>query len=369
MADHDISDALREQVADAVAQGTSLCISGGNSKAFYGHRTDRVNHHPLRVEEHRGITNYQPSELTLTARAGTPLADIRAELDAAGQMLPFDPPALDGVNGQVATLGGTLACGFSGPARPFAGSCRDYVLGTRIINGRAQSLRFGGEVMKNVAGYDLSRLMVGALGTFGVILDASLKVLPKPAVTRSFSAVCSPEEALDFLHEKRMAYLPLTGASFHDGQLHYRLAGAISAVSDCAEQFHNALGGTENDGVHWDALREHTLPFFDDSRPLWRLAVPPGTGVFGLADTATSESDDMLIDWGGQQRWLLSEAEPAAIQQRARQLGGHATRFQRGDESVFQDIQPAERQLHERLKAAFDPKGLFNPGRLATGLS
>jgi len=196
MADHDISDALREQVADAVAQGTSLCISGGNSKAFYGHRTDRVNHHPLRVEEHRGITNYQPSELTLTARAGTPLADIRAELDAAGQMLPFDPPALDGVNGQVATLGGTLACGFSGPARPFAGSCRDYVLGTRIINGRAQSLRFGGEVMKNVAGYDLSRLMVGALGTFGVILDASLKVLPKPAVTRSFSAVCSPEEAL-----------------------------------------------------------------------------------------------------------------------------------------------------------------------------
>jgi len=134
MADHDISDALREQVADAVAQGTSLCISGGNSKAFYGHRTDRVNHHPLRVEEHRGITNYQPSELTLTARAGTPLADIRAELDAAGQMLPFDPPALDGVNGQVATLGGTLACGFSAAPRTTAST------GTRCVNTRCPFL-------------------------------------------------------------------------------------------------------------------------------------------------------------------------------------------------------------------------------------
>ncbi len=363
MADHDITDNLRERVAEAMTTGATLRLVGGDSKSFYGCEVD-PSATTLEIAGHRGITNYQPTELTLTARAGTPLSELRAALDDAGQMLPFEPPAFDGCDGALATLGGTVACGLSGPARPFNGACRDFLLGTRIINGRAQVLRFGGEVMKNVAGYDLSRLMVGALGSFGVILDASFKVLPKPAVTRSFSAACDLETALATMREKRMQYLPLTGASYVGERLHYRLAGATSSVNECAQIFHNDIAGEEDDGSHWQALREHTHPFFDDTRPLWRLALPPGTGPI----TVDSSSADQIVDWCGQQRWLLSDAPADIIQACARRAGGHATRFRRGDRNLFQDGEPSIQLLQTRLKAAFDPSGLFNPGKLAAGL-
>lgn len=360
MVDHDDSAALQARVLDAVHNDQALCIQGGGSKQFYGRQTERHNHPTLNTAQHSGIVSYQPTELTLTARAGTPLAEIRAALDEAGQMLPFDPPALDAADGKVATLGGTLACGLSGQVRPFAGSCRDYVLGVRVINGHAQSLRFGGEVMKNVAGYDLSRIMVGALGTFGVLLDASLKVLPKPAVTRCYTASCSEIDALAFMQSKRMGYLPLSGASYHDGAVHYRLAGAASAVEACARDMRDAIGGSEEDSTYWPALDEQLLPFFDDARPLWRLAVPPGTGSLSLPG-------DYMIDWGGQQRWLLSEAPAEQIQSLVTAAGGHATRFKRGDTNVFQTIPLAQVALHTRLKHAFDPRGVFNPGRLFEG--
>ncbi|MEM7376332.1 MAG: glycolate oxidase subunit GlcE [Pseudomonadota bacterium] len=357
MVDRDDSADLIAQVNAALERAHPLAITGGGSKAFLGRQTDRHGHETLSTVHHAGIVNYQPTELTLTARAGTPLADIRAALDEADQALPFEPPALDGAGGTVATLGGTLACGLSGQTRPFAGSCRDYVLGVRVINGRGQALRFGGEVMKNVAGYDLSRLMVGALGTFGVLLEGSLKVLPKAPVTRSFRAACSAEEALAFASAARRTFSPLSGLAFHGGTLHYRLAGSESAVDACSATLNARLACDEDTGDHWTALNEQTLPFFDDTRPLWRLAVPPGTGVLSLPG-------DTLIDWCGQQRWLLSDADADTVQAAARAAGGHATRFRRGEAHVFQDVPAAHQALLHRLKAAFDPQGVFNPGRL-----
>lgn len=361
MADRDQTQLLVDQVREAVERRHAVAIQGGNSKSFYGRDAGQSNLPSLSTANHIGIVNYQPTELTLTARAGTQLAEIRAALDAAGQVLPFEPPALDASSGQVATLGGTLACGLSGQTRPYAGSCRDYVLGVRVINGRAQHLRFGGEVMKNVAGYDLSRLMVGAFGSLGVITEASLKVLPKPATTRFFVAACSESDALAFTQAKRMNYLPLTGAAWWDGKLQYRLSGSTNAVEACAKQLSTAIGAEEIETDNWSDLNEQELPFFDDSRALWRLAVPSGTPAMSLPG-------DSLIDWGGQQRWLLSDAPAGDIFAAARAVNGHAMRMKRGDTSVFQDIQPAEHALHRRLKAAFDPELVFNPGRLMEGI-
>ncbi|SAL06081.1 glycolate oxidase FAD binding subunit [Caballeronia calidae] len=351
----DDSDRLIDEVARAVATHIPLRIRGGNTKAFLGRQTP-VEAVELDVRSHSGIVQYEPTELVMTARAGTPVAELTSALDAAEQMLPCEPPEFDGK----ATLGGAVAAGLSGPRRPWAGSVRDFVLGVRLITGEAKHLRFGGEVMKNVAGYDMSRLAAGSFGSLGVITEVSMKVLPKPRARRSVVLEIDAAEAMTELSAWRRGALPVTGACYADGRLHVRFEGGEGSVASALDR----IGGEELDMEFWTRLREHKLSFFRDPRPLWRLSLPYAAPLMSLPG-------DVLLDWGGAQRWLKSEAASTDIRAIARVAGGHATRFsplaesdQDHAESPFAPLSAPLARLHRELKFRLDPHGIFNPGRL-----
>jgi glycolate oxidase FAD binding subunit len=346
-ADLDDSVALLEQVNQALANATPLRIQGANSKAFLGRVTAGE---ILDTRAHRGIVRYDPTELVITARCGTPLAELANVLDAAQQMLPCEPPAF----GDDATVGGMIACGLSGPRRPWSGSVRDFVLGTRVITGLGKHLRFGGEVMKNVAGYDLSRLMAGSYGTLGLITEVSLKVLPKPRRALSISLQMSAEHALLRLAEWGQQPLPISAAC-HDGErLHLRLEGGEGSVAAA----HDRLGGEVLDPSYWADLNEQRLAFFDEDQPLWRLSVPHNTPRLSLPGR-------QLIDWGGAQRWLKSDAQARFIRQVVAEAGGHVTCYSHGlTDTPFQPLPDALLRYHQSLKQQLDPQGIFNPGRL-----
>ena len=348
----DRTEAIRDRVRAAFESGTPLAIEGGGSKRFYGRAPAGET---LKVAEHRGIVNHEPSELVLTVRSGTPVGETQAALAEHGQWLPFDPPRHD----EASTIGGVVACALSGPARPWTGAVRDFVLGTRIVNGRGDVLSFGGEVMKNVAGYDVSRLMAGALGTLGVLLEVSFKLLPRPAVERTRVLELAAGEAIRRLTEWARSPLPILGAC-HDGErLHLRLAGAEAAVAEAAER----IGGEPGDGALWEDLRDHRLPFFaEDGPPLWRLSVPAHVPPLDLPDP-------VLTDWGGAQRWLRSDAPEPVVRSAAAAAGGHATCFRGGDrERPFHALDEGIALLHARLKAAFDPGRILNRDRLYADL-
>lgn len=359
----DISGQLAETVRGAAAHNTALAIVGGGTKAFYGHETDG---RTLDISGHRGILSYEPTELVVTARVGTPLAEIEAALAEQNQMLGFEPPhfsvaASEGSRPSPresgATLGGTIACGLSGPRRPWAGSARDFVLGTKILNGQGDILRFGGQVIKNVAGFDVSRLMAGALGTLGVLLEISLKVIPRPEqeLTLAFEMPAGP--AIEAMNAWSARPLPLSAACHLGDTLYIRMSGAGAALRAARAR----LGGASVEAAEtlWQELREHRRPFFDGDVPLWRLSVPPAAPPLNLPGK-------WLTDWGGAQRWLKSDAPAAEIRQAATTAGGHALLFRGGDRAsgVFQPLPPALRALHRRLKQAFDPQRILNPGRL-----
>ena len=349
--DQDLGVALAAQVSNAAEQRQALKIVGGNSKAFMGHKVEAS---VLDVAGHTGIINYQPDELVVTVRAGTPVADLQQLLAEHKQQLPFEPPLYDGR----ATIGGTIACNASGPARPYLGAARDFVLGVHLINGRGQTCRFGGEVMKNVAGYDVSRLMAGALGTLGVLLDISLKVLPlaRTEQTRVLE-MTDASTALQWL-SKHSGNWPVTAACYVDQRLYLRLSGSPSGVAQAEQQAGGeALPASD---LFWQQLREQQLPFFDDKRPLWRLSVAPMTP--GL----DSIEGDILYDWGGAQRWLLSDVPANTIREWASQHGGHASclRNRPADVAVHQPLAPALAALHKSLQQSFDPYHILNPGRL-----
>ncbi|AGA33894.1 Glycolate dehydrogenase, FAD-binding subunit GlcE [Thioalkalivibrio nitratireducens DSM 14787] len=346
--DHDIAAELCTRVAEADAAGTRLRIAGGGTKAFYGRPVAGT---PLDVTAHRGVTHYDPVELVVSVRAGTPLAELERTLAAAGQHLPFEPPHF----GTAATVGGMVATGLSGPRRPWSGAVRDFVLGTRLITHRGRELRFGGEVMKNVAGYDLSRLMAGAQGTLGVITEVSMKVLPLPAAAYSLSLALPLEHAMAKLAKWGRQPVPLTAAAWSDGILHLRLEGGSRSVAASRAR----LGGEDLDPAFWHDLREHRLPFFEstDPRPLWRLSLPHHTPPLAL-------EGDWFLDWGGAQRWLRSDVAAPRIRDAASRAGGHATCCTPGAAEPFHPLAPAIAKYHRQLKAQLDPHGIFNPGRL-----
>jgi glycolate oxidase FAD binding subunit len=348
----DASAALLEQVNQALQNATPLRIQGGNSKAFLGRE---VAGEIIDTRAHRGIVTYDPTELVITARAGTPLSELCAALEAAGQMLACEPPSFSqqGASDD-ATVGGMVAAGLSGPRRPWSGSVRDFVLGTRVITGLGKHLRFGGEVMKNVAGYDLSRLLVGSYGCLGLLTEVSLKVLPKPRQCISIALEMNAEQALLKLAEWGQQPLPISAAS-HDGRvLRLRLEGGEGSVSAA----HDRLGGELLDPIYWRELNEQRLGFFDEGQPLWRLSLPNNTGILALPG-------EQLIDWGGAQRWLKSEAEAEAIRAIVTEVGGHATCYSHGvSDSPFQPLGSPLLRYHRQLKAQLDPKGIFNPGRM-----
>jgi glycolate oxidase FAD binding subunit len=346
----DLTAHLQQQILSAIDKNSPLQIQGGGSKHFLGHINPATR---LNVDGHRGIISYDPVELVITARAGTRLSELEKLLDDNGQMLPFEPPHF----GDTATIGGTIACGLAGPSRAFAGSARDYVLGVKLINGKGEILHFGGQVMKNVAGYDCSRLMAGAMGTLGVILEVSLKVLPKAAAEMTLIQTCHSDEAIHRMAKWSGKSLPLSAACYADGKLAFRLSGAATAVNSARD----TIGGDihENGSEFWQSIKEHTHHFFKTEKPLWRLSVAAATPAIPL-------EGEWLIDWCGAQRWLSTDTSADDIRRACETAGGHATLFRRAqlNEQTFHPPEHGVMQLHQRLKAAFDPKHLFNPGRL-----
>ena len=348
MPDTDLSSELAERVADACAAGAPLFIEGGGTKRFYGRE---VSHPPLSIADHRGIVDYDPAELVITARAGTPLQVVEAELAGHEQQLAFEPPHF----GAGATVGGVVATGLAGPRRPYVGGVRDFVLGVRLINGRGERLRFGGTVMKNVAGFDVSRVMAGSLGCLGVILDVSLKVLPRAGIETTRILELTPGHMIEKSHRFLNQGLPLSAAAHVDGQYYLRLSGGEAAVAASAAQ----VGGEPGDGSFWHALKEHRLSFFDSDGPCWRISLPPATPPLAL-------SGEWLIDWGGAQRWLRSDLSADEIRRVASAVGGHATLFygDDADEERFHPLDDVQSRTHRALKKAFDPSGILNPGRM-----
>jgi len=349
---------LVDYFQERVRAGGPLRIRGGGTKDWYGQRLDGA---VLDTREYTGIIDYEPTELVITARCGTPLADIEAALAERGQMLAFEPPHF----GTGATLGGAIASGLSGPRRASSGAVRDFVLGCRLLDGKGDVLSFGGQVMKNVAGYDVSRLLAGSLGTLGLLLDVSVKVLPRAPreATLVFEGV-NEIDAIRNLNEWAGQPLPISASCWHDGVLALRLSGANAAVDNAIR----TLGGAHRGDLmpdcsrFWAGLREQQPAFFDGDMPLWRLSVPSTVGAIVLGSP-------QLIEWGGAQRWLRAPGDAATaerIRATVRAAGGHATLFRGGDKSVgvFQPLAPAIARIHERLKAGFDPAGIFNPGRM-----
>jgi glycolate oxidase FAD binding subunit len=349
----DASGELAAGVVRAAAEGTPLAIVGGGSKSFLG-RTPQGE--PFDVGAHRGIIAYEPTELVITARAGTTLTEIEALLTGSGQMLAFEPPHF----GASATLGGTVASALSGPRRPYAGAARDFVLGVKMLSGEGHTLTFGGQVMKNVAGYDLSRLMVGAMGTLGVLLEISLKVLPLAAQTTTLGFSLDAAAAIEQMNAWAAKPLPLSGAYHEKDRLFIRLSGTERGVAQAVER----LGGDGvEDARRWHALREHQLEHFDTGKALWRLSVPPATPPLALPG-------ETLTDWGGALRWLKSEARGEEIRAAVIRVGGHATLYREGDRAgeIYHPLSAPLLKLHQRLKASFDPKGILNRGRMYSAL-
>jgi glycolate oxidase FAD binding subunit len=346
---------LRDRIAAASAAGTALQIRGGGSKDWYG-ETPRGD--LLDTRAYAGIIDYEPTELVITARCGTPLAEIEAALAAQNQMLAFEPPHF----GAGATIGGMVAAGLSGPARASVGALRDFVLGAVLMDGSGEVLHFGGQVMKNVAGYDVSRLLTGSLGTLGLLLEVSIKVLPVPFAQATVRLPMSQADAIERLNTWGGQPLPISASLWQDDVLTVRLAGAQAAVTAARR----VIGGEEIDAASfWLAAREQTLPYFegvagiDAANALWRLSVPATTAPLDL-------SGAQLIEWGGAQRWLRTTAPAAKVRAMAAAAGGHATLFRGGDKAagVFQPLAPAVAAIHRNLKTAFDPAGVFNPGRM-----
>lgn len=348
MESRDLTEALLASVQEAIKLKTPVAIEGSGSKRFYGYPAAN-DIYRLHMGGHRGVIDYAPDELVIRVRAGTRLSEINQLLSDNHQILAFEPPDFEAT----ATIGGVIASGLSGPRRPYTGAVRDFVLGVRVITGRGEVLEFGGQVMKNVAGYDVSRLLAGALGTLGVILDVSLKVLPAPELEITRALAVSRQE-FQALLQSMQGNLPLSAATYKDGNLMVRLSGSEVAVSVAGQK----TGGEDLDNSVWDKL--NTLECFADVTTLWRVSVAPASGLF-LEDAA-------VIDWGGGIRWLVDtpmDPRPALACE-----DGHATLMKYDADNlssgveIFQPLAEPLLGIHQRLKQQFDPAGIFNPGRM-----
>lgn len=343
-------EGLLEQVRAAAADQRPLRIVGGNSKQHIGREPSGE---PIHMGEYSGIVEYQPSELVITVRAGTTIAELQDVLAAERQVLASEPPAFGGK----ATIGGTLACNLSGPSRPWQGSTRDHVLGVRIINGKGEHLRFGGEVMKNVAGYDVSRLMAGAMGTLGIVTEITLKVVPRPETTITLRHSLAAIDALRTMNDIARMPLPVTGACWFDGDMYIRLAGAASAVDAAAGRIEGEP--IEEEAAPWQGLCDLSLPFFTAAGELWCVSLRSTADHF-LPDEA------WLLDWRGARRWIAARCDRETLDRHVGNARGEAWQLRGASEGA--DVFPGRSDTYRRtmlqLKQALDPGGIFNPGRL-----
>jgi glycolate oxidase FAD binding subunit len=366
-----VIEAWCRRIADAASNKQTLELRGHGSKAFYG--GDAAADAVLDTTALAGISAYEPSELVVTVRAGTPLAELEAALAERGQCLPFEPPrfATPGAAG-LGTVGGMVAAGLAGPARAAVGGVRDYVLGATLLDGRGELLSFGGQVMKNVAGYDVSRVLAGSLGVLGVLCELSLKVLPQPPATLTLRQELDAATAIHRLNEWGALPLPLNASAWWGGTLVLRLSGAAAAVRSAQAQLGGEVIPEPMAGDFWRGLRDHGDEFFTSAgqavaagsgASLWRLSVPSTTPPLDLPG-------EQLVEWGGAQRWLCTPLPAAAMRSVAAAAGGHATLFRGRDKSAgtFTPLKPPLDRIHARLKAAFDPHGVFGAGRLIAGL-
>lgn len=366
---------LVEQVRAARADATTLDIRGGGTKAWYGEAPQGA---ALDVAGLRGISSYEPTELVVTVRAGTPLVELETALAEKGQCLPFEPPRFGAAGGVAGTAGGTVggmvAAGLAGPARAAVGGVRDYVLGATLLNGRAEVLSFGGQVMKNVAGYDVARLLAGSLGTLGVLCEVSLKVLPVPVARMTLRFDLDQAQALRLLNTWGGQPLPLNASAWWQGTLVLRLAGAAAAVEAAVARLGGEVVDPAMADAFWTGLRDQSDEFFIEASKsvdhsvelgaapglaLWRLSVPAVVPPLAL-------EGDTLVEWGGAQRWLVSHAPAATVRTAAAAAGGHATLYRALDKSsgVFAPLSAPLARIHRGLKTAFDPDRVFNRGRL-----
>jgi glycolate oxidase FAD binding subunit len=350
---------LQERVKSAAANNTLLRIRAGGSKDFYG---ETLRGEVLDVSGYSGIIEYEPTELVITARCGTPLSTLEAALDAQNQMLAFEPPRFAG-----ATIGGVIASGIGGPAAGYAGRMRDFVLGAKLIDGKGQHLAFGGQVMKNVAGYDVSRMLAGSLGTLGVITQVSLKVLPKPVASCTLQFELNEADALRKLNDWAGQPLPLSASSWCGGVLRVRLAGARAAVDAATHKMGGEVLAQEQAANAWQGMRDHTDAFFTQrsaGHPLIRIAVPSVALPLDLPGQG-------LIQWVGAERWV-KDCDLQQARDAAKKAGGHATRFSQGNGltngSFMSPLDPVSKRIHQNLKNEFDPTGIFNRGRMFADL-
>ncbi len=345
---NDISQTLQAEVKEAYKTKTPLKILAGNSKAFYG---NPIEARSLNVSEHQGVISYEPTELVITARAGTRLSDIEQTLEQSNQMLAFEPPAFS----DSTTLGGTVACNLSGPRRAYGGAARDFVLGCSILNGKAEALSFGGQVMKNVAGYDASRLMCGAMGGLGIILDVSLKVLPKPETEITLSHTLDINQATKNIHQWLKQSFPISGSCYINGQLYIRLSGNNSSVNAAKK----VIGGEciNNSADFWKSIKNQQHEFFNFDKPLWRLSLASNSAPLNL-------NGDTLIEWSGALRWLSTDEPADKIRKKLDTLNGHATLYKNNLENTnaFHPLTSGMLKIHKKLKHAFDPENILNPG-------
>ena len=361
---------LVDQVRTARVANGHFRIVGGGTKDFYGNPLQGA---PLDVRPLAGISSYEPTELVVTARAGTPLAELEAVLAEKGQHLAFEPPRLGAGGEKGGTVGGMVAAGLAGPARAAAGSVRDHLLGATLLNGKGEVLSFGGQVMKNVAGYDVSRVLAGSMGILGVICEVSLKVLPQPTASATLRFEMDQARALQTLNAWGGEPLPVNASAWWSDTLVVRLAGARAAVEAASRQ----LGQLGGEGIEpalaatfWLGLRDQRDEYFtralaavEGGSALWRLGLPQTAPPITLPG-------EQLVEWGGAQRWLCTPAAATAVREAAGAAGGHATLFRSRDKSVdaFHPLSAPLARFHRELKKAFDPDRVFNPGRLVPNL-
>ena len=354
----DIIDQYTNTIRTAAKSKTPLFIRGGGSKDFYGNSMNRDGHDILSTTAYTGIIDYDPTELVMTARAGTSLADLETELQKQNQMLGFEPPHF----GPEATLGGCVASGLSGPRRIYVGAARDFVLGIRMLDGNGSNLHFGGKVIKNVAGYDISRLITGSMGTLGLLLEVSIKVLPIPPFELTLRMQMKEAEAIERMNQWAGKPLPISATCFYENNLTLRLSGAESAVRAARAK----LGGEliSDGAVFWNSIREQTHPFFQSGNSLWRLSLKPNAPPLKLLG-------QQLIEWGGALRWLAysgehMDTEENIVRSESILADGNATLFRsnKRSDSVFHPPGPQMIKIYQRIKEKFDPVGIFNPGRM-----
>ena len=344
---------LQQQVKENIEHGLAMQITAGNSKTFYA---QEITGEALSVKEHSGVVHYEPTELVISARCGSRLQAIESILAEQNQMLAFDPPTFS----EHTTLGGCIAAGLSGPRRPFAGAARDATLGISMINGNGEILKFGGEVMKNVAGYDVSRLLVGSMGTLGIILDMSLKVLPRPELEMTSCFELTERASISRVNKICAQAYPVSATCYDGKQLYVRLSGTESGVTKAQDM----LGGErlEKDSDFWTSIKNQNHPFFSSKKRIWRLSIKPATPPLELLG-------EQLIEWRGGQRWLASDQAPDIIREMIDKHGGHATIFKNAEENdlVFHPVSGKLHELHMNVKLAMDPHCLFNPYRMYEG--